>query len=169
MIDTIEEIRQLLEADDIIICGSYALNLVGLRRDEEVGDLDLVVSGISEKGLKKLDELALLAESRKKMVQSRDRNGKLIKPSREAPRRFVYKGLHVDIFVVPEHNYKLKIKDNVYIIDVGENIEHKKRMYRDKDIEDLKRMSLLFTKFPPRISQLECEYGREIIQGNYTR
>lgn len=129
MLDVAAHFKTVLPADDFVLTGSFALNLIGFSINFK--DLDIILVNPKESTIDVLKDL-----------QSKNPPKNLIDyPGREVY-RFVYDGVDIDVFITKQTiNTSLFTESNIKLYTVGNIVLEKLKLSRPKDYIQLKRLA----------------------------
>lgn len=133
---TARQLSEYLIGEDLILTGSYALYLMGLREESQVGDLDIIVVNPSNKAVELFEALM------------KDKPA-LTKPASGGRVSYIFElnGVKVDVFIrgaseIPEARLK---KGPFLVASVRHIVKEKKRANRLKDWQTLSHMAKQIT------------------------
>lgn len=132
--EAINHFKALLQCEQFIVTGSYALQKMGLISEGAVGDLDIILVNPTEEAINILARLA--EESPVETQFNYPKKGIILK----------FNGAKIDFFFETQAIVTDLTVDGVLISPVNRIIDAKKSYNRDKDWYQLRKMSRIFFK-----------------------
>jgi hypothetical protein len=134
--EVIKHFKTLLQCEQFVVTGSYALQKMGLVSEKTgtVGDLDIILVNPTEEAVNILSRLA--EESPAETQFNYPKKGIILK----------FNGTKIDFFFETQVIATDLMVDGVFISPANRIVEAKKSYNRDKDWHQLRKMSRIFFK-----------------------